>query len=162
MTIRKTSTLPFLSCCLLFPPSRFAWFEQFQTAPAGSPLAEKGVSFLGLSSFFAAAANGTLPMVSYIIGQEELSEHPPWAPVDGGYLQAIISNAIVNSPKYNATVLMISYDETGGWADQYGIIRFFSSFPDTCTVCFPLHPPLTPLGSGCQRLVIFSFSVGTK
>ncbi|GJJ13152.1 hypothetical protein Clacol_007403 [Clathrus columnatus] len=102
-----------------FDDNPLAWFEQFQTAPAQSPLAQKGVSFLGLDAFFAAAANGSLPKVSYIIGAEELSEHPPFGSDDGSFLQALITNAIINSPKYNSTVLMISYDESGGWSDQF-------------------------------------------
>ena len=95
-----------------------AWFEQFQKAPNGSSLAQKGMSFIGLQRFYDAAAAGTLPQVSYIIGPMELSEHPPWEPRDGGWLQQQIVNAVINSPKYNSTVLMISYDETGGWGDQ--------------------------------------------
>jgi len=76
------------------------------------------MSFIGLESFYQAAAAGTLPQVSYIIGPAELSEHPPFGPNDGAWLQQQIVNAVVNSPKYNSTVLIISYDETGGWADQ--------------------------------------------
>lgn len=102
--------------------NRFAWFEQFQLAPNGSALAEKGLSFIGLNAFYEAAAQGTLPQVSYIIGPAELSEHPPFAPHDGAWLQQQIVNAVINSPKYSSTVLMISYDETGGWGDQYFFI----------------------------------------
>lgn len=101
-----------------FDDNPLAWFEQFQQAPTDSPLAKKGLSFIGIDSFLAAAANGTLPAVSYIIGAMELSEHPPWQPQDGGFIQAQIVNAVINSPKYNSTALIISYDETGGWADH--------------------------------------------
>lgn len=117
MTIRKGSHVtPFQVSLML---CRLAWFQQFQQAPVDSPLAKKGLSFIGIDSFLSAAANGMLPAVSYIIGQTELSEHPPWQPNDGAYIQALIANAVINSPKYNSTVLIISYDETGGWADQY-------------------------------------------
>jgi phospholipase C len=95
-----------------------AWFEQFQTAPNGSALAQKGMSFIGLDAFYDAAAQGVLPQVSYIIGPAELSEHPPFGPQDGGWLQQQVVNAVIKSPKYSSTVLMISYDETGGWGDQ--------------------------------------------
>lgn len=70
------------------------------------------MAFLGLQAFADAAAAGTLPNVSYVIGPMELSEHPPWTPHDGGWFQQQIVNAVINSPKYNATVLLISYDET--------------------------------------------------
>ncbi|KAH8699073.1 putative non-hemolytic phospholipase C precursor [Talaromyces proteolyticus] len=95
-----------------------AWFKQYQEAATDSPLYEHGNSFLyTLDDFTAAAANGTLPMVSIIIGQNELSEHPPWMPKDGAWLHQQIFNAVVNSPKYNSTALIVSYDETGGWGD---------------------------------------------
>lgn len=84
-------------------------------------------------------SRGTLPAVSYYIGAlicsglvlvnlsqiylhtgpAELSEHPPYRPIDGAWLQREVVNAIVNSPKYNKTILIISFDETGGWGDQY-------------------------------------------
>lgn len=123
MIIRKHVVL--LDCnALNVEHHRFAWFEQFQTAANGSALAQKGLSFIGLDSFSSAAAQGTLPQVSYIIGPAELSEHPPFLPRDGGWLQQQIVNAVINSPKYNSTVLMISYDETGGWGDQYVRYKF--------------------------------------
>ncbi|KIJ53598.1 hypothetical protein M422DRAFT_241835 [Sphaerobolus stellatus SS14] len=101
-----------------FGDNPFALFQQFQVAPANSSLANRGVSFLGLQAFTDAAAAGTLPDVSYIVGPEELSEHPPWTPHDGGWFQQQIVNAVINSPVYNSTVLLISYDETGGWGDH--------------------------------------------
>lgn len=91
---------------------RLAWFEQFQMAPKDSSLARRGVSFLGLQPFFDGAAAGTLPQVSYIIGPMALSEHPPFSPHDGAWFQQQIVNAVINSPKYNSTILFISYDET--------------------------------------------------
>lgn len=91
---------------------RLAWFEQFITATPGSGLAQRGLSFLGLNAFYDAAAAGTLPNVSFIIGPMELSEHPAFTPSDGAWLQQQIANAVINSPKYNATILFISYDET--------------------------------------------------
>ncbi|KAF8588334.1 phosphoesterase-domain-containing protein [Ramaria rubella] len=101
-----------------FDDNPFAWFSTYQNAPANSVLAEKGTAFLGLNAFYSAAASGTLPQVSYIIGPTELSEHPPNGPRDGGFLQQQIVNAVLHSPKYSSTVLLISYDETGGWADH--------------------------------------------
>lgn len=68
------------------------------------------MSFIGLKAFYESAGNGTLPQVSFIIGPKELSEHPPYMPSDGGWLQQQIVNAVVSSPKYSSTVLMISYD----------------------------------------------------
>lgn len=39
-------------------------------------------------------------------------------PKDGGWIQQQVFNAVVKSPKYNSTVLMLSYDESGGWGDH--------------------------------------------
>ncbi|KAF3912765.1 hypothetical protein ABW20_dc0105965 [Dactylellina cionopaga] len=102
-----------------FDDNPLHWFEQFQNAPASSELSTRGVSFdYSLDKFYADAAAGTLPQVSYIIGPTELSEHPPYLPSDGAWLQQQVVNAIVNGKSYNDTVLMISYDETGGWGDH--------------------------------------------
>jgi phospholipase C len=63
-----------------FDDNPLSWFQQYQTASSNSPLASQGTAFLGLSSFYSAAAAGTLPEVSYIVGSAELSEHPPYQP----------------------------------------------------------------------------------
>ncbi|KAJ5465762.1 hypothetical protein N7530_009549 [Penicillium desertorum] len=101
-----------------FDDNPLAWFQQFQTASKNSPLAKKGMSFVGLDSFYQAAANGTLPEISFIVGPSELSEHPPYMPKDGAWLQKKIVDAVTSSPKYNSTLLMISFDETGGFGDH--------------------------------------------
>jgi phospholipase C len=93
-----------------FDDNPLAWFQQFQQASSGSPLGKRGMSKPGLDKFYSDAAAGTLPQVSYIIGPMELSEHPPYMPKDGAWLQRQIAEAVINSPKYNSTVLMISYD----------------------------------------------------
>lgn len=101
-----------------FDDNPLAWFQQFQQALPTSPLATKGTSFVGLDAFYAACAAGTLPAVSYIVGPAELSEHPPYQPKDGAWLQQQVVNALVNSKSYNTSALLISYDETGGWGDH--------------------------------------------
>ncbi|KZT51715.1 putative phospholipase C [Calocera cornea HHB12733] len=78
----------------------------------------------GLDHFKADAAAGTLPAVSWIIGPAELSEHPPYTPRQGAWLQKEVINAVQSSPKYNNTILLISFDETGGWADH--VVPFHS------------------------------------
>lgn len=93
-----------------FDDNSLAYFHQYRTAPEGSPLAEKGMRFPGLHSFYQACADGTLPEVSFIVGPQELSEHPPWMPKDGAWLQKQVVEAVMNSPKYNTTLLMVSYD----------------------------------------------------
>ncbi|QSS54106.1 non-hemolytic phospholipase C precursor, Hc yeast-phase induced, conidia-enriched transcript [Histoplasma capsulatum var. duboisii H88] len=101
-----------------FDDNPLAWFEQFQNAPPTSALSKKGMAYLGLDAFYADAALGTLPRVSFIVGPRELSEHPPYSPSDGGWLQYKILDAVVRGPKYGKSALLISYDESGGWGDH--------------------------------------------
>ncbi|PHH74029.1 hypothetical protein CDD80_3412 [Ophiocordyceps camponoti-rufipedis] len=106
-----------------FDDNPFAWFKQFQDARKGSSLHSRGVKGLSLDVFYRQAANGTLPEISYIVGPTELSEHTPYSPHDGAWLQRKIASAITSSPKYANTVLIISYDETGGWFDHVDPFR---------------------------------------
>lgn len=106
-----------------FDDNPYAWFGQFQDAPEDSPLHKKGMVGLSMDTFFEQAANGTLPELSYIIGPRVLSEHTPYMPKDGGWLQREIADAVIKSPKYNKTALIYSYDETGGWADHVDPFR---------------------------------------
>jgi phospholipase C len=101
-----------------FDDNPLAWFGQFQEAANGSELYERGFAGLNLDTFYAQAANGTLPAISYIIGPSELSEHQPYAPRDGAWLQKQVIDAVTSSPAYNRTALIISYDETGGYGDH--------------------------------------------
>ncbi|KAK9461907.1 phosphoesterase family-domain-containing protein [Lipomyces oligophaga] len=101
-----------------FDDNPLAWFDQYQTADEDSDLATKGLAYPGLEAFYEAAANGTLPQVSWIVGPKALSEHPPYQPKDGAWLQQRVLDAVTNSPTYNSTVLIYSYDETGGFGDH--------------------------------------------
>ncbi|EAS35164.3 phospholipase C [Coccidioides immitis RS] len=101
-----------------FDDNPLAWFEQYQNARPGTPLADKGMAFLGLDKFYKDAAKGTLPQISFIVGPRELSEHAPYSPKDGAWLQEKVVEAVTKSPKYGKSVLMISFDESGGWGDH--------------------------------------------
>ncbi|PYH92530.1 non-hemolytic phospholipase C precursor [Aspergillus ellipticus CBS 707.79] len=107
-----------------FDDNPLARFEQFQNASSSSLLAQKGLSYLGSDGFYNAAANGTLPEISFIVGPAELSEHPPYMPKDGGWLQKQVVESVFNSPQYSSTLLMISYDESGGFGDH--VVPFHS------------------------------------
>ncbi|EGD95874.1 hypothetical protein TESG_03338 [Trichophyton tonsurans CBS 112818] len=101
-----------------FGDNPLAHFKKFRDAPADSPLTKKGMSYPGLDKFYKDARAGTLPEVSFIVGPMELSEHPPWLPKDGAWLQQQVIDAVTQSPKYGKTVLLISYDESGGFGDH--------------------------------------------
>ena len=93
-----------------FDDNPLAWFKQYQTAKNGSALSDRGMAFLGLDDFYAHANAGTLPQVSYLIGPTELSEHPPYSPRDGAWLQKQVIDAVTGGKAYNKTALIISYD----------------------------------------------------
>lgn len=82
------------------------------------PLSKKGIYRPGLNKFMFDLKNGSLPQVSYIVPPIELSEHPPNTPDDGGWIQREVATSLMNSQYWNRTVLIMSYDETGGFADH--------------------------------------------
>ncbi|KAJ3786020.1 phosphoesterase family-domain-containing protein [Lentinula aff. detonsa] len=113
------------------PLPSFVFWQNLADNNATSELAQRGLAMNGggnwqggLDLLKKQASEGSLPAVSFYIGPAELSEHPPYRPIDGGWLQKEVVNAIVNSPKYNKTILIISFDETGGWGDH--VIPFTS------------------------------------
>lgn len=93
-----------------FEDNMLAYFEQYQTAANGSALRTKGNSYPTLDKFYEACAKGTLPQISYIVGPQELSEHPPNMPIDGAWLQRKVVEAVTSSPAFENTALIISYD----------------------------------------------------
>jgi phospholipase C len=119
-------------------------FTQYMNAGPDDPLTLYGSSYPGLNKFYADAEAGTLPQVSWIVGPAELSEHVPYSPHDGAWLQKQVVDAVVNGAAYNETVLIISYDgkrmhfnqdmnsnwrlESGGWGDH---VTPFHSPPGT-------------------------------
>jgi phospholipase C len=91
----------------------FNLFENFIEAGPGNPLYYRGSTYFAnntLDAFYADALNGTLPAVSWLIPEQALSEHPPWIPENGGWLQKQIAEAVMNGKSWNDTVLLISYD----------------------------------------------------
>jgi phospholipase C len=70
------------------------------------------------TKFYAAAKNGTLPAVSWVVPSDEVSEHPP-APVSFGqsYVTSLV-NAVMNSPDWNSTAIFLAWDDWGGFYDH--------------------------------------------
>jgi phospholipase C len=65
-------------------------FAVFRNAQPGSLLYDRGMLRnvnTSLDAFYKLAQDGNLPQVRWIIGDQELCEHSPWRPVDGGWLQ---------------------------------------------------------------------------
>ena len=109
------------------------WGDYFQDAPQGGSfrlfsLTPGGVSdphFLPLTAFFAQAQAGTLPSVSFVdpnfglFGQKfENDEHPPTDIQRGQAYVSKVVNAIRNSPNWKDSIVIITYDEHGGFYDH--------------------------------------------
>ena len=71
------------------------------------------------TQFLADAAAGTLPAVSFYKPQGNLNQHPGYANVADG--DAHIANLIAQlqkSPQYNNMLIVVTYDENGGFYDH--------------------------------------------
>jgi len=69
--------------------------------------------------FLEAAKKGTLPAVSFVkpIGLE--NEHPGQSTIKGGESHAVeLINAVLNGPNAKNTVIILTYDENGGFWDH--------------------------------------------
>lgn len=72
-----------------------------------------------LENFFDHAASGSLPNLSWIdpiYGRQD--DHPPAHPVAGQVLVQSIYNALAQSPQWERTLLIVTYDEHGGFYDH--------------------------------------------
>jgi len=76
-------------------------------------------------TFLAQAASGTLPSFSYIdpffLGEDQggsNDDHPHADILRGQAFVSLIANAVVNSPLWSKTALVIMYDEWGGFFDH--------------------------------------------
>jgi phospholipase C len=118
------------------------WFNYFQDLPTSvifegtsnaflaahvRPVA--GPSPFGGESFFAAAADGTLPQVSFLdpsFAPDELingnyyetDEHPPYDIRAGQYVTSLVISAVRNGPDWKDSVIFLTYDEHGGFYDH--------------------------------------------
>jgi phospholipase C len=71
-----------------------------------------------LQNFFTAASNGTLPAVSWIDPNNNVSEHPPSLVSTGQTYVTGLINAIMNSPDWSSTAIFLSWDDWGGFYDH--------------------------------------------
>ena len=86
----------------------------FDTVKADGELA----NIQTVDQYFAAAKNGTLPAVSWIVPENTVSEHPP-AKLSAGqaYVTSLI-NAAMQGPDWNSTAIFLSWDDWGGFYDH--------------------------------------------
>ncbi len=127
-----------------------------------------GPSPFGGSNFMTAAANGTLPSVSFVdpsFGPDqvingnvyETDEHPPWDIRAGQYVTSQIIQAVRNGPNWKDSVIFLTYDEHGGFYDhvhppaasQGGALNPDGIDPGLCEDLSDLPGSLLP-GGGAQ------------
>jgi phospholipase C len=103
------------------------WADYFQDAPSDIFFDEVDtVHNLPLATFFAQAAGiGTLPSVVFIdpnlgvvSNTLENDEHPPTDIQRGQYFVSQVVNALRYGPHWNDSVLLITWDESGGFYDH--------------------------------------------
>ena len=98
------------------------------------------------ASFLEDAANGTLPSVSWIdpnfsnfnpIGFQPNDDHPPADIKDGQDLVLAVYHALATSPQWERTLLVIFYDEHGGFFDHVAPPRRRTTIPtrSAATAC---------------------------
>jgi phospholipase C len=69
--------------------------------------------------FFHDAAAGELPSVSYVDPPfSNADDHPPHHPILGQQFLASVYNALASSPQWERSLLVITYDEHGGFFDH--------------------------------------------
>ncbi len=103
-------------------------------SPTGAELYSRAFAPSYPASFQTDVATGTLPAVSWIMPPLAECEHPAAPPEYGEYLAQQILDTLVSNPEVWArTVLIVTYDENGG---------FFDHVP----------PPTSPVGTSGEWL----------
>ncbi|MEU9047148.1 MULTISPECIES: phosphocholine-specific phospholipase C [unclassified Kitasatospora] len=112
-----------------FGDNALAYFTQFANAPAGSPLHDRGMASVPkatgrtpddiAAAIRADAVNGTLPQVSWIVPDQNSSEHPDAPPNDGAHFVNLVLQALAADPDVlDSTILFLNYDENDGFFDH--------------------------------------------
>ncbi len=68
--------------------------------------------------FLAAAAQGTLPAVSWVTPSGDVSEHPPASIAAGQAYVTNLINAVMRGPNWDSTAIFVSWDDWGGFYDH--------------------------------------------
>ncbi len=71
-----------------------------------------------IDNFYADAKAGTLPAVTWIAPSQDVSEHPGWRISDGQSFVTSLVNAVMRSPDWNSTAILIKWDDWGGFYDH--------------------------------------------
>jgi phospholipase C len=70
------------------------------------------------SKFLSAARTGHLPSVSWVIPNENVSDHPPSNITAGETHVTNVVNAVMRGPDWGSTAIFLTWDEAGGFYDH--------------------------------------------
>ncbi|WP_321818814.1 MULTISPECIES: phosphocholine-specific phospholipase C [unclassified Paraburkholderia] len=104
-----------------FDDNALALFQSFKAASPGSPLYRKGMATVDdiVQAFSRDVETGQLPQVSWIVAPTALSEHANYHPQAGEDLSARLLRGLAANPEvWSGTVLLLNYDEQGGFFDH--------------------------------------------
>jgi phospholipase C len=75
-------------------------------------------ALINLTQFYTDAANGTLPAVSWVLPQQQDSEHPTSSVGDGETYVTGLIDAVMSGPDWNSSAIFITHDDDGGFYDH--------------------------------------------
>jgi phospholipase C len=108
----------------LLDANAVSWKNYYGNLPTSWIFRLFNTNAVHMATFFADAAAGTLPAVSFVdptlTGPNENDEHPPTNIRAGQYFVWQVIDAIRNGPNWNDTVIFFTYDEHGGFYDHVG------------------------------------------
>ncbi|HEX6538360.1 MAG TPA: alkaline phosphatase family protein [Candidatus Dormibacteraeota bacterium] len=71
-----------------------------------------------VDNFYKAARAGSLPAVSWVVPSNPVSEHPPGAVSAGQSYVTSLINAVMASPDWSSTAILLAWDDWGGFYDH--------------------------------------------
>ena len=71
-----------------------------------------------VDNFAAAARNGTLPAVSWVVPTNSVSEHPPAPITDGRKYVTYMINQVMQGPDWDSSAIFLAWDDWGGFYDH--------------------------------------------
>ncbi len=102
-----------------YDDNALAWFKQFASAPATSPLWQRGMRKRPAGWFEADARAGRLPQVSWLVAPTAQSEHPAYFPAAGAeYIASKLDAIASNEDLWRKTLFIVTYDENDGLFDH--------------------------------------------
>jgi phospholipase C len=71
-----------------------------------------------VDKFYAAAKEGALPAVSWVVPSQAVSDHPPARLSDGMAYVTSLVNAVMRGPDWKSTAIFLAWDDWGGFYDH--------------------------------------------